>query len=516
MSATDSTSLPLSDIQGLLLHGYKGYDFIRHSIFRIDDDARVRDLCRLLLPNGKGLMSVTDSSQWPSEAAKPPYRLNLALTVTGLTKLITPANFTIVDRKTSEILDAYKKGAVMNAINVGDTPGGPNGPANWWPKPGWQLQTPPNLSTDFDLVLSVYAQNPAGRCSYHETLLSMIPPGAAVLTFQQDADPLPEGPEFIHFGYHDGISQPRIQSSPPAMPGASIPGAPRGAATSLAKAAPGDDPDDRPVVPSWHFIIDPSGDSTYNAHPFLVNGSFGAFRLLYQDVAAFEAFINTKGIDPELLAAKMCGRWRDGTPLEVSPDKPDPTLTGFDLTNFQYQNPSAHQKHTPLTPDTGQLCPYASHIRRANPRDDTSVHFNADGNAMAILHRILRRAQPYGPAYVSGDTKDRGLVGYFIGANLTQQFEFLMGTWITRGGFADNDKSANSSGFDPLFGSPTPPPPQGITSFEYVKNDTADPSQPANYTELDGLPQLVYTKGGLYVFFPSITAIGLMADGKIA
>jgi hypothetical protein len=69
----------------------------------------------------------------------------------------------------------------------------------------------------------------------------------------------------------------------------------------------------------------------------------------------------------------MCGRWRDGTPIEVSPEKPDPSLTGFDLTNFQYLSPSPHQKGPVTSPDYGQVRPYAAHIRRSNPRDDINI-----------------------------------------------------------------------------------------------------------------------------------------------
>jgi deferrochelatase/peroxidase EfeB len=515
------TQLDLPDIQGLLLRGYKGYDFIRHLIFRITDAPGVQALCKALAPGSGGPLSITDSTQWSSENAKPPYRLNIALTKPGLAKLVTDASYSAIAATSNTLVNAFGQGAAARGAKVGDFTGSTNDPKNWWQTGGWQLPTPPDLANDFDFILSLYAQNPAGRDTWCDSLLAMVPAGAALLTFRQDSDPLPAGPDFIHFGYHDGISQPRIDGTPPAIPGTSAPGTPPGAASSLALAAPGDDPDDRPIVPSWYFIIENAEETTYNTHPFLVNGSFGAFRLLAQDVGRFEELI-AKDPNPEHLAAKLCGRWRDGTPIEVSPDAPDPALTGFDLTNFDYQSPSPHQKGTPLeNGDTGQRCPYASHIRRSNPRDDTSVQGNAGtGNAMAVQHRVLRRAQPYGPPYVpgdsSGDSSDRGLVGYFIGAVLTDQFEFIMGTWITHGGFAGNDQSPNLSGFDPLFGPPPPPPAQspGAGSFYYCK-EGGDPSQPADYTKVDGVTQLVTTKGGLYVFFPSITALALMAEGQI-
>jgi hypothetical protein len=139
----------------------------------------------------------------------------------------------------------------------------------------------------------------------------------------------------------------------------------------------------------------------------------------------------------------------------------------------------------------------------------------------AVQHRVLRRARPYGPPYTPGDSADRGLVGYFIGASIADQFHFLMQSWIAGGDFNLNtDYSPNTSGYDPLFGpSPAPPPPSFISgSFQYCM-DGADPTNPNNYATVPAtgiMPQLVITKGGLYVFFPSITALGLMAHGAIA
>ena len=136
-------------------------------------------------------------------------------------------------------------------------------------------------------------------------------------------------------------------------------------------------------------------------------------------------------------------------------------------------------------------------------------------------NRILRRARPYGPAYVPGeqDKVDRGLVGYFIGANLTTQFRFVMQNWLTASGFSTMDYSPDQGGYDPLFGAS---PPSGY--FAYCM-DGEDPTVAANYATVPSqtpspppppvIPQFIVTKGGLYVFFPSITALGLMAEGKI-
>ncbi len=58
------------------------------------------------------------------------------------------------------------------------------------------------------------------------------------------------------------------------------------------------------------------------------NATYGAFRVLEQDVAAFEQFLVMAGqrynMSPELVAAKLMGRWRNGLPLTLSPDTPAP------------------------------------------------------------------------------------------------------------------------------------------------------------------------------------------------
>jgi len=165
----------------------------------------------------------------------------------------------------------------------------------------------------------------------------------------------------------------------------------------------------------------------------------------------------------------------------------------------------------------GQNCPYAAHTRRTNPRDDTFVLGDtaSDGShPYAEMHRIRRFATPYGPPYVpNSDVNDepRGLVGLFMGANLSLQFEFIMQTWISSlpGQFRFPDQSPNTSGIDPLFGPQDDDSQSGDFEFDYCI------SPPSTYTTVPDLSRFIVTKGGLYVFLPSVTALGLMAKGEI-
>ena len=73
-----------------------------------------------------------------------------------------------------------------------------------------------------------------------------------------------------------------------------------------------------------------------------LNGSFAVFKMIETDVVGFENFLqsNKDKIDPELLAAKMCGRWRNGVPLALSPetDSPPGGIPPEQLNNFEYVN----------------------------------------------------------------------------------------------------------------------------------------------------------------------------------
>ncbi|HEY0782805.1 MAG TPA: hypothetical protein VGE98_10140, partial [Thermoanaerobaculia bacterium] len=285
----------------MILRGYT-FPYIRHFIFMIRDvaggSAGGRTLCGLLRPGGGGPLTITTATEWPANG-RPRYCLNLGVTKTGLAKLIGKANYqTVNDDTTGDLFGPFDAGAAQRAEEVGDT--GPSAPDYWWRNPpgSWKLPTPPSCS-DLDLLVSLYARSAADRDTFSATLLqdvvAKIRAGdgepALVAAFVQDSDPLPGPPNTIHFGYHDGISQPRVAGVP-----CSDPGSPK---------------DDRPLVPAWHFVIAENAP-LYFAHPLLANGSFGAFRLLRQDVGAFEKFIHQSGVDPELIAAKMCGRWRDG------------------------------------------------------------------------------------------------------------------------------------------------------------------------------------------------------------
>ncbi|QHS55842.1 hypothetical protein GWR56_09970 [Mucilaginibacter sp. 14171R-50] len=419
------------DIQGLILRGYN-FDYIRYLIFTIDANNidGARELIGKLLPGSNSLLNITTAAPWPDDD-KPPYCLNIGVTSFGLKLLLDKTDYTKVKNASFPLFSLYDGGAATNAGQVGDTDD--SAPQKWWKRSGgWQLPADPKPDgSDLHIQLTIYTQSEGERNTCYDKLMGMIPVKnnvpALTLAFLKDSNPLLTGINYIHFGYKDSFSQPRLSKVPWNTKQQRL--LKEGVSTI----------DDRPIVPPYQFVIqkkytDDKGNlvPNYYAHPLILNGSFAAFRLLYQDVKAFNAFINkTPGVDPALVAAKMCGRWFDGTPLVVSPNGPNAGLKDFDYTNFNYIEPTTNQQGVRKNDSLGQLCPYASHIRRTNPRDDAAVvgnQNNPDGSLnYASTRRIMRRAGAYGPDYEPNepDGIQRGLVGLFICANLQASSSLL-------------------------------------------------------------------------------------------
>ena len=103
------------------------------------------------------------------------------------------------------------------------------------------------------------------------------------------------------------------------------------------------------------------------------NGTYSAFRILRQDVGAFEQFLSLTAeswhLDPELVAAKLLGRWRNGVPLILSPDTADPAHRRSprpSINEYDYAPGPDHPAQ--FDDDIGLRCPIGAHMRRLNPR----------------------------------------------------------------------------------------------------------------------------------------------------
>jgi deferrochelatase/peroxidase EfeB len=442
-----TNSLPLEDIQGIILRGYN-LAAVRHFILRIlAGDAGRQLLGRLTSPADP---QVSNAADWGPVA--PEYRLQIGCTYAGLEALGLPTTSLAGFRN----FKSFCAGAVARAADNFDTEA--SAPANWVGR----LNEPSNVH----LLISLYARDLTLLEKWSKALRLLWSTAVEELS-AHTGGVLPD--HSIHFGYQDGISQPTIAGAPP-PPAPSQPVAPAGLFL-LGQPVP--------EWPSLQFAVPP---------PDVLgrNGSFAAFRILKQDVDGFEKFLKRMaqqtGRDVEWIAAKLCGRWRSGVPLMLSPSTgvPTPPIPAERLDDFSYENDPR-----------GEGCPFASHTRRAFPRDD----FIAGGKGAAFRRRIIRRGMPYGPPYDSSrpDDIERGLIGLFIGASIEEQFEFLLTEWINKGSFTG---ALDIDSRDPLL---------GANSSASSRIDIPMPQ--ASQMELVGFDRFVTTRGSAYVFLPSLPAL---------
>jgi deferrochelatase/peroxidase EfeB len=232
-----------------------------------------------------------------------------------------------------------------------------------------------------------------------------------------------------------------------------------------------------------------------------LNGSFAVFKMIKTDVVGFENFLqsNKDTIDPELLAAKICGRWRNGIPLALSPESDSPAggLPPEQFNNFEYVN--ADGSGDPR----GLRCPVGAHMRRINPRGQPVTGQGQPGGSNNT-HRLIRRGLPYGPVYDPTQPYDgieRGLLGYFINSSIENQYEFVLGHWVNDSEFAGSVR-LNPKSKDPMIGTQDP-----AESVFVIPQANGEPP-----VKVAGFSSFVATRAAAYCFLPSITAIKFIAN----
>jgi deferrochelatase/peroxidase EfeB len=227
------------------------------------------------------------------------------------------------------------------------------------------------------------------------------------------------------------------------------------------------------------------------------NATYGAFRILYQDVAGFEQLLRDWGeaaaADPEVIAAKLMGRWRNGAPLVLAPDtsNPNPPWPDDELNAFDYAPGGDHPAF--YDDARGLRCPIGAHVRRLNPRG---------ARVMGKSHsrRLVRRNMPYGPELAPGapdDHVDRGLVGYFLCGDLETQWEFIQTAWVNE----DLATTGIRGTREPIGGAQ----PQAGGTFTIPTTDSGP-------IVLRGLPNLVRTRGSAYCLLPGIGGLRYLAS----
>lgn len=454
------------DIQGLVLFGTT-CPLLRYHFFHVDDAVGGRRFVHSLLGHGDVLQVNTAGLR--DKDARSESLVYVGFTWRGLEALRVPV--VTLNSFPAE----FRIGAKARAAELGDD--GASGPDRWL--------------FDADQVhisVMVYARHQASLDALSRELLDRASGNGCSVVTMLDAEQLkdythPSGQALtrpVHFGYSDGLSQPDLLPAPKRHPGTP------------------------PAVPPGMFVLG-HPDSAQDGSAYAVanqttpipvallhNGTFGAFRMMEQDVRGYEAFLDRNASTPderELLAAKMCGRWRNGVPLSLSPTTPhpNPPLARDRFNAFDYRPTPALPEATPDR--DGRLCPVGSHVRRSNPR--SAEVLGGIGNRL----RLIRRGMPYGPVYDPSkpdDDSPRGMLGLFLCVSLKDQFEFIMRHWVNDGLFA---RGLTPGERDPMVGSQAA---DGTFTYRH-----ADGAPAATH----GLSRFVTTRGAAYLFFPSVTGL---------
>lgn len=425
-------------------------------------------------PSGQALIrrvmdQITTAERWD---VKPDSTLNVAFTYKGLVRLGLP------DATLLSFPVEFVQGMKARAPILDDT--GPNAPAAW--DQVW-------CEDRVHAWVGIYAESPEvleRRTGILRQLLEET--GGARILYSQNASLLTDEGGYClkeHFGFRDGFGNPDFEGADrKSQPG-------QGKLTTEGNWVP---------LATGEFLLgypDEAGELPVAPVPHLLarNGTFMVYRKLHQNVATFRKFLEEQGSHyaggKEKLAAKFVGRWRDGTPLELSPDRPDQALVNDPQrnTNFTFGNDM-----------DGTRCPIGAHIRRTHPRD--AFGFNGQ---LVNRRRIMRRGLPYG-AYTPPDTQasdndEHGVIFIVLNSSIFRQFEFVQQQWIQYG----ND-ARQGSDRDLLLGNH-----DGTGKF--MIQGTTEPANPPYMCS--GLPRFVELRGGNYFFMPSLTALHLIATDSV-
>lgn len=464
-----------AEVQGNILRGYHR-SRVRHLVLEIADAAAARRFLGAADGGEVGVPSITTEENWGD--LKPDSCFNIGVTYAGLQALGVPAT------SLASFPGEFIAGMNARAVKLGDI--GPSAPETW--------DAPFTSPGVVHLIATIHADDVVPLDRVQQQVVTAGQGRAFILRSSRDGRNLDN--DYVHFGYRDSLSQPRF---------AEIHDADRFA-------------DAQPLAPLGSILL--GYETEYEGLMWSVpqpdalgrNGSFNAFRILAQDVIGFEGYLDSAArellADPlgdellppgsegsigagmsrhaalrEVVAAKLCGRWRNGVPLALSPKTPHPDPP-VSMTDYDY----ASGEHT-----GGASCPFGAHGRRSNPRGCTIVQRGA-----RHTRRLVRRGIPYGPAYDPDkpDELERGLLGNFIGANLGAQFEALSCDWLNLG--LQDPRITGSN--DPLLGANA-----ADTSWFDI------PLTSGKTIRLRGLPLFVRTRGGAYTFLPGIPAIRYLA-----
>ncbi len=492
---SESAQFDITDVQANILRGYRRA-FVRHVMLKVTDRAAARAFLRVAADQGSDAVTriTRETAEHLSQEARSPVCFTIGLTHEGLRALGAP------EEALATFPREFIEGMHTRAVKLGDV--GDSAPETW-PAPFDEANR-----ANLHVVASVYSNDTKDLDRVQGQL-------SAAFGFlgARDGFGLPDNKVF--FGYRDSISQPRLEGI-----------------HHHDKVGQPLDPLGTILLGDYHSRLEGLQYLGPSPPDLGRNGTFNAFRVLAQNVSGFEDYLSAaaselaarfpeegmSGPDAiltpadldairaafkrppdeppltyqealrEFIAAQICGRWRDGagTPVALAPDAP---VTLRDVKSFDFAS------------DT--RCPAGAHIRRSNPRGGQIVQRTAN-----FTRRLVRRGMSYAEEFdpkaprtdfdpTARTGLERGLLGNFIGASLSAQFEAVMYDWVNLGLQHPDITGAN----DPLIGANA----RETSWFDLsLKRDRTH--------RLRGLPRFVTTRGGAYAFVPSLTAIRYLAN----
>lgn len=302
------------------------------------------------------------------------------------------------------------------------------------------------------------------------------------------------GDNIEHFGYVDGISQPRFFFEDFH--------ADSNIDTNTSKW--------NPLMPASLVLV----KENLEGHPDAY-GSYLVFRKLKQHVGKFKAAtkqladaLSITDSNPELAGALLIGRFENGVPVTLSRDSMnDATLLGpvvGKINNFDYSADA-----------DGAKCPFHAHIRKVNPRGDTN-HPNFTGNKGQEKDRMMarrgitygsRKQDPDSKQFIDNGDENVGLLFMSFQASLEEQFIFVQKNWANEPSFI-NEKT----NIDPIIGQEEASGHHRIAQVYGDKN---------TFKSVQAFSDFVSMRGGEYFFAPSmdflqnITNIGAIKSEEV-
>ncbi len=491
-----STEVDLRDVQGLLLHGYRHMGELTLLFLRIDDADGCRQWLRELTSDGT--LTPADRMEFQlrqQDSTRGQTRVNLALSHAGLMALGMPEDVRATFPRELREGMALRAREYLRDVDEND-------PDRW-------MLGGTRHEDALQILMLLYATDAANmEPLLREHLERAHRNGLREVFIQRGQrrarEEDPPGYFRDHFGFLDGVSQPRLEGlDDPATHPRDYDRPVKRGEFLLGHA---NEYGEWPLSP--HVPEHLPGASALPPVPGLPgrrdlghNGTFLVLRKLEQDVPAFERFLDEQAaLAPEgtpeerreWVAAKLVGRKRDGAPLAT----PRRHRLLRRLLPFLFQKDGAPARASgtgPAHPDNdfryarddphGYGCPITAHTRRCNPRDalPPSPRVSSD---VTRRHRLLRRGFNY------EDAEGKGLLFIALNAHVGRQFELVQRSWVhfeQLGGIEGAEDPLAGDGGGRLI-IPADPIRQCATS----------------------LRKFVTTRGGGYFFLPSLKALSFL------